>query len=170
MARNIVHMFAVLMLFASSPLLRADELPLCAVQFREDEAISSADIQKLHNCRTRRFPITLENGFTNDLGQYTGTWKNGKRDGEGTLTNWISMSMTARWENDRPSNGLASYGGCTSRKHGYVYNGRFFSFTLPIDWLAVTTRGWGLSWLADAFSVLSSDIQALLPLIFGWRI
>jgi hypothetical protein len=165
MARNIVHVFSVLMLLASSPLLRADELPLCAVQFREDEAISSADIQKLHNCRTRRFPITLENGFTNDLGHYTGTWKNGKRDGEGTTTNWISIGMTSRWENDRPSNGLASYGGCTSRTHGYIYNGRFLSFTLPIDWLAAVSRDWGLTWLAEVLFGTAGLTQSLLSVV-----
>ena len=165
MVRNIVHTFAVLMLLASSPLLRADELPLCAVQFREDEVISSADIQKLHNCRTRRFPITLENGFANDLGHYSGTWKNGKRDGNGTMTNWMSMGMTSSWKNDRPSNGLASYGGCTSRTHGYVYNGRFLSFTLPIDWLAAVTRDWGLSWFAEAFSALGSVIQSVFSVV-----
>lgn len=165
MARNIVHTFTVLMLLASSPLLQADELPLCVVQFREDLMISSADIQKLHNCRTRRFPITLENGFTNDLGHYTGTWKNGKREGKGTMTDWISMGMTTSWENDRPSNGLASRSSCTRRTHGYVYNGRFLSFTLPIDWLAAVTRDWGLSWFAEAFSALGSVIQSVFSVV-----
>ncbi len=157
--------FAVLILLATSPMVHADDMPLCAVQIREDEVISSADIQKLHNCRTRRFPITLENGFANDLGHYSGTWKNGKRDGKGTMTNWMSMGMTSSWKNDRPSNGLASYGGCTSRTHGYVYNGRFFSFTLPIDWLAGVTRDWGFSWLAEVLYGIGAVTQSLLSFI-----
>ncbi len=154
-----------LALVTSATLVRSEELPVCDVQINEDEVVRAEDIPKLHNCRTRRFPITLENGFTNDLGHYTGTWKNGKRDGEGTLTNWISMSMTARWENDRPSNGLASYGGCTSRTHGYVYNGRFLSFTSPIDWLAAVTRNWGLSWLAEVLYGIGAATQSLLSVI-----
>jgi hypothetical protein len=165
MARNIFQAVAILMLLVTSPLVHCDEMPWCAVHFREDERISPADIQKLHNCRTKRFPITLENGFINDLGHYTGTWKNGKRDGKGTMTNWISMDMTTSWKNDRPSNGLASLSSCTSRTHGYVYNGSFLSFTVPIDWLATVTWGWGLYWLAEALYGFGAVTQSLLSVI-----
>jgi len=166
MARNIAQTFATLMLLATSPLVHGDDIPLCAVQFMEDDVISSADIQMLHNCRTRRFPVTLENGFTNDLGHYTGTWKHGKRDGQGAMTNWISMGMTSSWKNDRPSNGLAYFSSCTSQTYGYVYNSSFYSFTLPLDWLARVTWDWDVSWLSYIFSALASGIQALLSLIF----
>lgn len=167
MARNLVQSFAVLILLLVVLPVRADELPMCAVQIKEDDAVSSADIQKLHNCRTVRFPITLENGFTNDLGHYTGSWKNGKRHGKGAMTNWISMGMTSSWENDLPSNGLASYGGCISRKYGYIYNGRFLSFTLPIDWLAATTKDWGLSWLSEVLYGIAGLMQSLLSVILN---
>jgi hypothetical protein len=154
-----------LALVTSATLVRSEELPKCDVQINEDEVVRTEDITKLHNCRTRRFPITLENGFTNDLGHYTGSWKNGKREGEGTMTNWISMGMTTRWENDRPSNGLASLNSCTSRTHGYVYNGRFLSFTLPIDWLARVTQDWGLSWLAELLFGIAGLTQSLLSVV-----
>ncbi len=154
-----------LALVTSATLDRSEELPVCDVQINEDEVVGAEDIPKLHNCRTRRFPITLENGFTNDLGYYSGTWKHGKRDGQGAMTNWISLGMTSSWKDDRPSNGLASLSSCTSRTHGYVYNGKFLSFTSPIDWLAAATRDWGLSWLSYIFSALASGIQALLSVI-----
>jgi hypothetical protein len=163
-------MIGIVVLLAAVLPARAEGLPLCEVQAKEDEAFSPEDIQKLHNCRTVRFPITLQNGFTNDLGQYTGSWKNGKRDGQGAMRNWISMSMTSSWKNDRPSNGLAARSSCTRRTHGYVYNGRFFSFTLPIDWLATVSSSWGLSWVAEAFSELGSVTQSLLAVVLDYAI
>jgi hypothetical protein len=165
MARHLVQTIGILMLLTTLVPVCAEELPLCAVQVKEDEAVSPEDIQKLHNCRTVRFPITLQNGFANDLGHYTGSWKNGKRDGQGAMRNWISMGMTSNWKDDRPSNGLAAFSTCTSRTHGYVYNGRFFSFTWPIDWLATVSSSLGLSWVAEAFSELGSVTQSLLAVV-----
>jgi hypothetical protein len=165
MLLSLVPTFATLMLLATSLLVRAEDLPVCDIQINQDGVIKVEDIQKLHNCRTKRFPVSLQNGFTNDLGHYTGSWKNGKRDGQGAMTDWMSVGMTSSWTNDRPSNGLASRNSCMSRTHGYIYEGRFFSFTLPLDWLAGVTSEWGLSWVAEAFSVLGSGTQFMLSAI-----
>ena len=165
MLRSLVPSFAISTLLAISLLVRAEDLSVCDIQINQDGVIKVEDIQKLHNCPTNRFPVSQQNGFTNDLGHYTGSWKNGKRDGQGAMTDWISLGMTSSWTNDRPSNGLASRNSCMSRTYGYIYEGRFFSFTLPLDWLAGVTSTWGLSWLAEAFSVLASGTKSMLSVI-----
>ena len=154
-----------LALVTNATLVCSEELPLCDVRINADEVVRAEDIPKLHNCHTRRFPVTAENGFTNDLGYYSGTWKHGKRDGKGAMTTWLSLGMTSSWKNDRPSDGLAYFSSCTSQTYGYVYNSSFYSFTLPLDWLARVTWDWDVSWLSYIFSALASGIQALLSVI-----
>ncbi len=166
MLRRWFQIWVCWMLLTSAMLVRSEELPVCDVRINADEVVRAEDIAKLHNCRTRRFPISAENGFTNDLGYYSGSWKNGKRDGQGAMTNWLSMGLTSSWKNDRPSNGLAYSSSCSSQTHGYVYNGKFFNFTLPLDWLVEVTRNWGLSWLSSMFASLGTSIQSMLSAVF----
>jgi len=152
---------AILMLLATS-LVTGNEIPVCDVQSNNDEVVRAEDIQKLHNCRTKRFPISLQNGFTHDLGQYTGSWVNGKREGLGSVASWISTGMTSSWKNDYPSNGLASFSSCTSQTYGYIYNREFFSFTLLLDWLIKLTSKWDLPLLPEIFSTLRWFVELIL--------
>lgn len=162
MSLKISQVLAILVLVATSSLVRSDELPMCDVDISNDEVVKPADIQKLHNCRTRWFPITLENGFTHDLGKYTGSWVNGKREGRGSVISWISTGMTVNWKNDYPINGFASFSSCMSRTYGYVYNQKFYSFTLPLDWLIRLTNKWDLPLLTEIFYSLRGMVESIL--------
>ena len=161
MNQKIYPIFAILMLLATS-LVHGVELPLCDVHINNDVVVRAEDIQKLNNCRTKRFPISLQNGFTHDLGQYTGSWVNGKREGLGSVSSWISTGMTSSWKNDYPTNGLASFSSCTSQTYGYIHNREFFSFTLPLDWLIKLTSKWDLPLLPEIFSTLRWLVELFL--------
>jgi hypothetical protein len=139
-----------------------NELPLCDVKPNQDDVINIEDRKRLHNCRTKRFPISRQNGFKNDLGFYTGSWKNGQREGRGTTTDWLSFGITTNWKNDSPTNGLAFMRSCMTQTNGYVLNGRFISFTQPLSWLATLIENLEITWLAEAISALESTIQFVI--------
>ena len=144
-----------------------DVLPLCNVKPNQDDVINIEDRKRLHNCRTKRFPISLQNGFKNDLGYYTGSWKNGQREGRGTTTDWLSFGITTTWKNDSPSNGLAFMRSCMTQTNGYLLNGRFISFTQPLSWLAETMNRLEITWMAGAIYALESAIQFVLSSVLN---